>query len=196
MTQSIEGLRTIEQTAKAENVERTMVMSSSTATKTPTKKPVKAKAGKVGTKKPAKKPTKKPTKKPSKAKSAKKAKPTTGQSAEKSDIAFEELNVKELELLGVLNGEGSGVCPKMSIKDLAKAAFLRNKVPAKKPAKAKTASNGKIRANSLEQANYWVRNCLRRLVSEPAAPTDYLVKVSRGVYKISTKGRKRVNAGE
>jgi hypothetical protein len=169
----------MEQTAKAENAERMMVMSSNSTAK-------------VRAKKPSKKPTKKPTKKPVKAKAKpRKHNPTTGQSAEKRDIPYEELNNKELELLGVLNGEGAGVCPKMTIKECAKGAFLRSKVPAKKPAKAKTATPGKIRANSLEQANYWARNCFRRLVV-----SDYVVKVSRGVYKISTKGRKRLNAGE
>lgn len=184
MTPPIAELRTTQQqTAEAE---RMMVMSSRAATKTPTKKPVKAKAAKV----PAKKPTKKPTKKPVKTKTSKpkkKVAPTSGQSAD-IDIPFEELNDKELRIMTHLNGEGSGACMKVGIKEISKI-FLRSKVPAKKRANAKTAAPSAKWASSVEQAISWTRNSLRRPVA-----SKWIVKDSRGVFKISTRARKRLNA--
>ena len=134
----------------------------------------------------------KSAKKPNKVKTAKKPPPHSGQSAEERDIPFNELNSKEKELLTVLNAEGSGACPRFTLKEITEAAFLPSrKVPTKKPSKSEIATPAKIRANSWEQASSWTRNCLRRLTI-----SGYVVKIERGIYKISAKGRKRIATAE
>jgi hypothetical protein len=141
------------------------------ATKTKAKKPNKAK-----TKKPNKAKTKKPTKKPNKAKTrkpAKKNKPTTGQSAPKVEIAYEDFNDKEVKILKKLNGSGKGKRDEVKIADLAKA--FSNKVPA-------------------AQRNSWTRNSLRRLTTghPPGSKPDntWVEKIDRGLYQISETGRR------
>lgn len=97
-------------------------------------------------------------------------KPTTGQSGPEVEVKFEKLNVKELKVLAALNGEGVGTREQLTIEQLAKECF---------PSKSKA------------QSNSWVRNSLRRLFCG-----GWLEKMTRGLYKISESGRKKMARAE
>jgi hypothetical protein len=101
---------------------------------------------------------------PAKAKQAKA--PKSGQSGPPLDLGYGDLNDNERKVVAVFKGKGERK-PK-TIADLAKECF-----PSKKFAKA----------------NSWVRNSLRRLVR-----ADWLEKMERGSYRITDKGRRRLDA--
>jgi hypothetical protein len=103
-----------------------------------------------------------------KAKSTRKDKPTTGQSAPHTDVKLDELNDKELKVLGAVNGKGEGSREEIAIPDLTKVF--------------------KNTAATKAQANSWVRNSLRRLVTG-----EYVEKLQRGLYRMTEKGRKRLS---
>jgi hypothetical protein len=100
-----------------------------------------------------------------KAKSRDKA--TTGQSAPHHDLPVDDLNDKEMKLVSVINGKGEGARTEITIPDLLKVF--------------------KSSAATKAQANSWVRNSLRRLVTG-----EFIEKTSRGVYRMTEKGRKRL----
>lgn len=131
-------------------------------TATKTKAKKPAKA-KVTKKKPAKKPVKAKAKKPAK---APKKKPTTGQSGPPLDVPFEKLNTKECKVIDFLNGKGKGPRNPLKIVELAKGCFPRE---------------------SKKKGNSWTRNSLRRLTCG-----GWVEKLERGSYRISEKGRKRL----
>ena len=100
-------------------------------------------------------------------KTARKDKATTGQSAPHHDLPVDDLNAKELKLVNVINGKGTGSREEISIPDMIKV-FQSS-------------------ADTKAQANSWVRNSLRRLVTG-----ELIEKTSRGVYRVTEKGRKRL----
>ena len=102
------------------------------------------------------------------AKSARKDKPTTGQSAPHVNVDLDALNDKELKVLGAVNGKGEGAREEITIPNLTKVF--------------------KNTAATKAQANSWVRNSLRRLVTG-----EYVEKLQRGVYRMTEKGRKRLS---
>lgn len=102
------------------------------------------------------------------AKAARKDKPTTGQSAPHVDVKLDELNDKELKVLGAVNGKGEGQREEITIPDLTKVF--------------------KNTAATKAQANSWVRNSLRRLITG-----EYVEKMQRGLYRMTEKGRKRLS---
>lgn len=91
------------------------------------------------------------------------AAPTSGQSGPPIELSLDRLNSKERRVLDTLNEPP--VAP-MTIEELAETCFK---------------SQGKKRSNS------WVRNSLRRLVQG-----GLVEKVSRGSYRISETGKKRL----
>ncbi len=92
--------------------------------------------------------------------------PTSGQSGPKLELEISDLNPKERKLLLVLNGEGSGKRPDLSIVDLAEACWKHK---------------------SKAHANSWTRNSLRRLVR-----SGMIDKQERGLYRISEASRKAI----
>lgn len=102
-------------------------------------------------------------KEPKEPKAAKKP-PTSGQSGPPMELPAEKLNDKERKVLDCFPLKGDRRT--MTIVEMAKEAF-----PSKKAA----------------QANSWTRNSLRRLTRG-----GWLDKLERGQYRISEKGRKRL----
>lgn len=119
-----------------------------------------------------KKSRKKTTKKTAKAKAkktaktaAKKTAPSSGQSGPAiADLAVDELNDKEMKVMKVFPLKGDRET--FTITDLAKGAWPTN-------------TQGK--------SNSWTRNSLRRLVRG-----GFIEKLKRGSYRISVKGRHRM----
>lgn len=101
------------------------------------------------------------------AKKSAKDKATTGQSAPHHDLPVDDLNAKELKLVNAINGKGTGSREEITIPDLIKVF---------QPS-----------ADTKAQANSWVRNSLRRLVTG-----ELIEKTARGVYRVTEKGRKRL----
>ena len=121
------------------------------AKKAPAKaKAVKKKAAKKAPAKTRAKAKKAPAKKAAKA-PAKKAAPkqagrsSSGQGGTSLDLPIEKISAKEMRVVDVLNGAGSGTREIWTIADLAAAAW---------------------KSKSRKQANSWVRNSLRRLIRE------------------------------
>lgn len=89
---------------------------------------------------------------------------TSGQSGPSIELDFEDLNDKEIKVMKVFPLEGErGI---LTIPALAKGAWPTN-------------TQGK--------SNSWTRNCLRRLVRG-----NLIEKLKRGEYRISVKGRHRM----
>jgi len=126
------------------------------------KKPVKAKAK---AKAKTKRPVKAKAKKPT---ATKKKKATTGQSGPPVDVPFEKLNDKEREVLSFLNGKGKGPRNPLKISDIAGSCWKSKRL-------------------SKAQGNSWTRNSLRRLICG-----GWVEKLERGVYRVTEKGRKRL----
>ena len=108
-----------------------------------------------------------------KAKGAKasKGKPTTGQSGPEIEVKTEDLNAKESKVLDLLNGKGEGARETVTIPELTKVF--------------------KNTADTKAQANSWVRNSLRRLVT-----SGLVEKLERGSYRIAERARKRLQRAE
>ena len=110
---------------------------------------------------------------------AERGRPTTGQHAKIDKLPYEDLNKREKKLLTVLDGDGQGKREPYLIPELKPLCFP---------------SEGKQRGMLL------VRNACRRLVAADwIEHTDKTidvkgepVKLSRGVYRISESGRKRL----
>ena len=105
------------------------------------------------------------------AKKSRKDKPTTGQSGPEIEVKTEDLNAKESKVLDLLNGKGEGPRETISIPELTKVF--------------------KNTADTKAQANSWVRNSLRRLVT-----SGLVEKLERGSYRIAERARKRLQRAE
>lgn len=106
-----------------------------------------------------------------KADSAPKEKPTTGQSGPRVDLGFTDLNKKESAVLLAINGKGEGPRSEITISEVCGKVFRG--------------------ADTTAQRNSWVRNSLRRLVT-----SEFVEKLSRGTYRVTDKGRKRIGRAE
>ena len=93
---------------------------------------------------------------------AKRPKPSTGQSADERDLPFEGLNDDEKDVVKLLNGRRGG------IRQVRSVAFLAEGIDGDNP-------------------QLQARNALRRLVS-----CGWAERVGRGQYKVSERGRKRL----
>lgn len=99
---------------------------------------------------------------------ARKHKPTTGQSGPSiEDLGYEDLNAKEVKLIQAL---GDHVKQPMTIVELGAVCFT---------------------GRSKFQQNSWTRNSLRRLICG-----GLVDKLSRGVYKLSTSGLKKLHRAQ
>jgi len=96
----------------------------------------------------------------------KRPKPTQGQSAPERDLPYEKLNETEREVLGLLNGKGEGA---RVVRDIS---FLAEGVD-----------------DADAETKLLVRNSLRRLVACGWVESGE----KRGTYRVSEKGRKRLD---
>lgn len=135
------------------------------------KAPAKKKAAKQSTAKKAaakKAPVKKKAAKKTSAKKATKA--SSGQSGPSLDLPVEKISAKEMRVVELLNGSGSGTRTIYTIEEMAGACW---------------------KSKSKKQSNSWVRNSLRRLIR-----SGVVEKVERGKYRISDAGRKKLARSE
>lgn len=104
-------------------------------------------------------------------KTGRKNKASTGQSAPHEEVKTDELNDKETKLALFINGDGKGVRADVNLSDMTKV-FTKS-------------------ASTKAQAYSWVRNSIRRLITG-----EFVEKISRGVFRVTEKGRKRLQRVE